>query len=180
MPVQWITKLQKAPDRTGAFSHAAGQGPAYEVHLWPNRSLPSGGFVLFIGLTGALFALPLVALLGSPALWGVLPFFLLVLWGMWYAIDRNTRDGQVLERLLLWQDHIHLEHTAPRKPVRTWQANPFWAKLELLPEGGPVPNYLTLSGNGRTVELGAFLSPEERSELYRELAAALQMVRRHP
>lgn len=177
MPVQWITKQQKAPDTTGAFLHAAGHTPAYEVHLWPNRSLPSRGFVLFIGLTGTLFALPLVALLGSPVLWGILPFFLLVLWGLWYAIERNTRDGQVLEKLLLWQDCIEVEHITPRSPPKTWQANPFWIRLELRPEGGPVPNYLTLSGGGRSVELGAFLSPEERRTLHADLEAALLRIR---
>jgi uncharacterized membrane protein len=33
-----------------------------------------------------------------------------------------------------------------------------------------VPNYLTLTGNGREVEIGAFLSEEERPVLYAELS----------
>ena len=37
--------------------------------------------------------------------------------------------------------------------------------------GGPVPNYVTLSGNGREVEIGAFLSEDERVELFSELQA---------
>ena len=37
--------------------------------------------------------------------------------------------------------------------------------------GGPVPHYVTLSGNGREVEIGAFLSEEERVELFSELQA---------
>lgn len=177
MPVEWITTQQKAPVSAGAFSHSKGHPPAYEVHLWPNRSLPSRGFVLFIGLTVALFSLPLIALVGTPALWGILPFFGLVLWGVWYALERNTRDGQILEKLTLWSDRIHIERINPRGPAQEWNANPYWIKLELRSEGGPVPNYLTLTGSGRNVELGAFLSPEERTELHDALNLALRRVR---
>ncbi len=43
--------------------------------------------------------------------------------------------------------------------------------------GGPVPNYITLTGNGRTVELGgAFLSEEERRTLFNDVQAILILV----
>ena len=34
---------------------------------------------------------------------------------------------------------------------------------------GPVSHYVTLSGNGRTVEIGSFLSEDERKQLFSEL-----------
>jgi len=37
----------------------------------------------------------------------------------------------------------------------------------------PLPNYVTLSGNGREVEIGAFLSEDERKSLFKELKSAL-------
>jgi len=43
--------------------------------------------------------------------------------------------------------------------------------------GGLVPYYVTLKGNGRTVENGAFLSEDERRALYGELASALAGIR---
>ena len=42
------------------------------LHLWPYRSLPRRGMVWFIGGTAALIGLPLLVLIGSPILWGVL------------------------------------------------------------------------------------------------------------
>lgn len=41
--------------------------------------------------------------------------------------------------------------------------------MRIYPEGGPVPQYLTLKGGGREVEIGAFLSPEEREALYPDI-----------
>jgi uncharacterized membrane protein len=38
-----------------------------------------------------------------------------------------------------------------------------------------VPFYVTLTGNGRTVEIGAFLSEEERKDLFNELSEALRL-----
>ena len=46
----------------------------------------------------------------------------------------------------------------PSGGVRRWHANPFWVRLRLL-DGERVEKYLTLEGNGREIELGAFLSP---------------------
>ncbi len=51
-------------------------------------------------------------------------------------------------------------------PDQNWQANPHWVEVKLRPEGGPVENYVTPRGNNRTVEIGAFLSPDERQEMY--------------
>ncbi|MCB1513056.1 MAG: DUF2244 domain-containing protein [Hyphomicrobiaceae bacterium] len=42
---------------------------------------------------------------------------------------------------------------------------------------GPVEDYLTLAAQGREVELGAFLTPEERRELDRELRHRLAALR---
>ena len=57
-----------------------------------------------------------------------------------------------------------------------WQANPYWVRVTLHETGGRVPQYLTLSGNDREVEIGAFLSPEARLVLAAELRAAFAAV----
>ena len=45
----------------------------------------------------------------------------------------------------------------------SWKANSHWARVKLYPEGQIVENYLTLVGGNREIELGSFLSPEERT-----------------
>ncbi|MFP4044569.1 MAG: DUF2244 domain-containing protein, partial [Rhodosalinus sp.] len=61
----------------------------------------------------------------------------------------------------------------PRGPLQEWECNPHWIRVELHARGGPVPNYVTLRGSGREVEIGAFLSEDERKALYGDLRARL-------
>ena len=151
--------------------------PEAHLHLWPHRSLSQRGFVGFIGGTAALIALPALAVLGTPVLWGVLPFFALAVGGVWWAIRRNQRDTEIIEDLTLTADSIHLVRHGPRGRRQDWQANPHWVQLHLHATGGPVPNYLTLRGAGREVELGAFLSEAERIALRHDLAEKLRGLR---
>jgi uncharacterized membrane protein len=147
------------------------------LHLWPHRSLPRRGFVLFIGATAALIALPLLVVLGSPVLWGLLPFFALALTGMYYALSRSYRDGEILEELTLTSDQVQLTRNGPRGARHSWEANPHWVRVERHEKAGPVPHYLTLKGGPREVEIGAFLSEEERLQLEPELRQALAETR---
>lgn len=147
------------------------------LHIWPYRSLPRRGQAAFLGATIALTAVPLAAALGSPALWFLLPFFLIALAALWYALDRSFRDAEIVEDLTLAPDRITLTRHGPRGRCQAWEANPHWVRPVLHETGGPVPNYLTLQGGPREVELGAFLSEAERITLRDELRAALAGLR---
>ena len=157
MPYEWL------PPRDGE----------QRLHLWPHRSLSQRGFVGFVGLTAALIALPLLAHLGSPVLWALLPFLLVTIWGIWFALRKNGRDRDIVEDLSLTPDRITLVRHGPKGQRQDWEANPYWLRVTLHETGGPVPNYLTLKGGGREVELGAFLSEEERVALKGEIDAKL-------
>ena len=166
MPYEWLSPTP-----------AATPAPEARLHLWPYRSLPRRGFVLFIGGTCALVLVPMLSVLGSPVLWGILPFFALAIWGMWAALSRSYRDGEIVEDLTLSRDSLTLTRHGPRGRRQDWQANPHWVSVQLHPTGGPVPNYLTLRGSGREVELGAFLSEEERLALRDDLQDRLNRLR---
>ena len=131
------------------------------------------GFVGFVGLTAALIAVPLFGTLGSPVLWALLPFLLGTIWAIWFALRKNGRDRDIVEELTLTPGRISLVRHGPKGQRQDWEANPYWVRAVLHETGGPVPNYLTLKGGGREVELGAFLSEDERIALRGELVAAL-------
>ena len=157
--------------QTGALSASDGMRsvPVAEAVLRPNQSLPRKGFAWFLLILWGLLLVPLVPLLGTVVVWVMLPFLLGALGTIWYFIERNYRDGQLFEELTLYHDLVRVRRHNPRRPDQEWEANPFWTTLHLRPEGGPVENYITLKGSGREIELGAFLSPEERVEFYDQL-----------
>jgi uncharacterized membrane protein len=143
--------------------------------LWPHRSMTAGGFVLFIGVTAAMSALPMLVHLGHPTLWVLLPFVLGALALTWTLLRRNGRDRAALgEVLTLSADRAHQVRTDPGGRPRDWRAHPNRVRVVLHQTGGPVENYLTLTGGDREVEIGAFLSPDERVLLKPELERALR------
>ena len=159
MPYEWTS------------SHTAPE--TWELSLWPYRSLLRKDFVLFFGATALIVALPLVALLGSVALWGILPFFGLMLWGLWVAINTSYKRGEVLEVLRGTAEQVDLKRHNTDGSVQHWTANSYWASVHLHQTGRPVENYLTLRGGDREVEIGAFLDVDERLALYDEIKQAL-------
>jgi len=168
--------------RSGAAAAAASDPlersdpPILALTLWPNRSLSRNGGSWLLGLLAVGLALPLGALSGTKAAWGLLPFLVAAFVALYLAIRRNWQDGKLSEELRLWPDLITVVRREPGGRVRRWHANPFWVRLRLL-DDARIEKYLTLQGNGREIELGAFLSPWERETLHSDLSAALRRLR---
>ena len=120
---------------------------------------------------------PLLAVVGTPILWGLLPFLVAAVAAMWWALARSYRAGELTEVLRIGPQEVTLVRREPGGREQSWQANTYWVALRIYPTGGKVPHYLTLKGEGREVELGAFLSEEERLRLAPELREALSNAR---
>ncbi|MEY8800867.1 DUF2244 domain-containing protein [Leisingera sp. XS_AS12] len=148
--------------------------PTAELHLWPHQSLRPRGYVRFIGITAAMTFIPLLAFLGTLLIWGLLPFVVLAVFGLKWALDRSRKDRQIIEVLTLGPEQARLERTNPDGAQQSWQCNRYWASVEMHDDDGPVPHYVTLRGCGREVEIGAFLSEEERLTLYDDLRRAFR------
>ena len=146
--------------------------PVYSVRLWPNQSLTRTGLKSFFGVSGAMLCLPLMAVAGTPVFWGLLPFILAALGAAWWAIRRNGRNLDLHETVSIWRDEVRVEHVDPRGRIRRWQADPMRARVRLH-EDARIEDYLTMTGGGREIELGAFLAPEERVALAGEIERAL-------
>lgn len=165
MPYAW---KQTAPEQSGAV--------LYQLDLWPHRSLPRKGFVWVIGVTAIGLVIPMLAVIGSGAMWGLLPCALLVIWALWRAIERSYVSGTAHERLLLSQSQLRLIRSDPGRKDRVWQTNPHWVRTRIS-TNGPVEDYLILTDGQREIELGAFLSPEERIALRDELDRKIASLR---
>lgn len=169
MPVEW---RDTDAARSGAASHFV------ELRLWPHRSLDPRGFAFFIGATFLLLLVPLLAVVGTVILWVLLPFMMTALIAIWIALrTHNARAAATHEVLRISRERVLLERFDAAGAVQRWEADPYWVSVQLHPAGGPVENYITLKGNGREVEIGAFLSSEERLALCDDLKGALMRAR---
>ncbi|MBV2358252.1 DUF2244 domain-containing protein [Thalassococcus sp. CAU 1522] len=164
MPYRW-TETSASPDLT--------------LTLWPHNALPARGFAATVLGFFCLASIPLYGLLGTVLLWGVLPFMLMATAGLYYALRRNEHDRQIVEVLTLSPDRTHLVRTNPGGNVQDWDSNTYWVRVAMHEAGGPVPFYVTLKGNGREVEIGAFLSEDERKALFDDLSDRLARLTRN-
>lgn len=172
MPYQW-TPSHDAPLPPAAEDSDA---PLFRLALWPHRSLKGKGFsaAIWIMFFGGL--IPVIPFIGTIAFWILLIFMMTALAALWTALRRSDRD-HLREEMLIWRDRITLSHWPAKGDRLDWDANPYWLRLTLHPSNGKVEHYLTLKGgspdHSREVELGAFLSPEERAQLHDELTRVI-------
>ena len=109
--------------------------------------------------------LSILALLDNGMMWIIAAALGTALIAIWVALKASWRRGTVREELAIWIDKVHLRRIDPDGSCQVWQANPYWVDVEMQQTGGPVPNYPTLCGRGRTVEIGSLLSEQSRPEL---------------
>ena len=162
------------------INNEIGVGKVTTIELWPYNSLKPKGFAFFVGATFALIALPLFNVLGTKVFWGLFPFLFLTFIGIWFALRKSLRDRQILEQLTLYKDELVLIRQDPNGEQKEWVCSTYWSKLRMYDKEGPVTNYITLSGNGREVELGSFLGEDERKELFHELNRLLKKLNSNP
>ncbi len=172
MPFEWDTPLYEPP-RQDTPGHADGGDPIAVLHAWPYRSLPKRGFAFAIGFAYVALMIPVAGFVGTVAMWWLFFPGLLVIFALWWSLGKSYRDGEILEELSIWTDHIQLTRTGPRGKFSDWEANPHWVTVQRHKDSGPIEDYITLKGNGREVEIGAFLSDDERPALYDEIARTL-------
>ncbi|SDF48857.1 Uncharacterized membrane protein [Limimonas halophila] len=149
--------------------------PLFHADLWPHRSLkPSGAAVVF-GLY-ALLATPIVIKAAIHGFWPIPLLMGLTLAGMLAAYLINRRGGRMLERLELTPRALRVERRMPGGAVQRWRFTPGWVRVALA-ERRAGDNRLTLTESGRRLEVGGFLSPDERREVADALNDALTKAR---
>ena len=143
------------------------------MRLVPNRSLDSYGTKLVFCIIACGFLLPIIPFIGSPigttlTIFSGLTFYLFLT-----LLQKNFQQGSTFEEILISKNKIIVVHQEKNKEQMTWECNPYWTKVHLDINNPKLKNYLTLAGKGRRIELGAFLSPDERLELRDKIQNAL-------
>ena len=147
---------------------AAAPPAPFDAVLYPNRSLGRFGFhllmagiVLVSGAVGAGFVLA--------GAWPVTGFLGLDVLLLYLAFRWNYRQGRRAEFIRLDGTELAVRRVEPSGRRREWRFDAYWVHVAL----DHTSSQLTLSSHGRSLVVGAFLSPEERLEVGKALRAAL-------
>jgi uncharacterized membrane protein len=152
---------------------AAPSRPAlFSAVLYPHRSLQPLGFSVLMTLACVVsFALGLG--FASMGAWPVTGFFGLDLLLLYVALKLNYRQGRLSEFVQLTPEALVVRRVQPSGKSETWSFPPDWVRVRI-DDPPRRESQLTLSSHGRTVAIGAFLTPEERLEFARVLQQQLR------
>lgn len=148
------------------------------AELRPNRSLSRRGFAWLMGSLVAISFAAGVAFVSIGA-WPVFGFFGLDVLLVYLAFRASYRSGRLFEYLKLTREALEVKRIRPSGAAQIWRFHPWWVRVSIdrPPEH---ESQLVLSAHGKSLTVGAFLSPEERGEVADALEDALRTVRTSP
>jgi uncharacterized membrane protein len=150
----------------------------FDAVLYPNRSLGRFGFHLLMTAI-VLVSVGLGAAFMLAGAWPVSGFFGLDVLLLYLAFRWNYREGRRAEFIRLDGAGLVVRRVDPSGQTREWRFDANWVRVTI-DDSPPSDGRLTLSSHGRSLAVGAFLTPEERLELGKALRAALAEHRQTP
>jgi uncharacterized membrane protein len=147
-------------------------GPVFfDATLHPNRSLSPSGFRILMVIAG-ISVLAIGILFVVAGAWPVFGFsgaeFLL----LYIAFRLNYRSGRAYERVRLTDRQLEVMRVSPGGEVGRWEFEPTWLQISM--DNPPRhDSQLRLSSHGRSLVIGAFLTPAERVEVADALRDAI-------
>jgi uncharacterized membrane protein len=147
----------------------------FDAVLHPNASLSPRGFFLLMAVVGLVSFCAGISFVIAGA-WPVFGFFGIDIVLVYLAFKLNYRDARRYETIRLTDSTLVVERFNPSGRRERWRFQPYWLKVDV--ENDPVPgSTVTLRSHGRNVEIGSFLSPEERLDFANALRAELAKIR---
>jgi uncharacterized membrane protein len=143
----------------------------FDALLSPHRSLSSRGFVILLTVVCAVsFAAGLVSFLAGA--WPVVGFLGLDVALLYGAFRINYRRGRMHETLALTRRDLTVRRVDHRGRAASWRFQPTWLQV-LIDDPPRHRSELVLRSHGRSLVIGAFLTPAERFDLATALRCAL-------
>jgi uncharacterized membrane protein len=151
----------------------------YATRLTPYRSMTPRAFKSFIILFCCV-NLVLSAPFFIMGAWPVAGFMGLDVLALYIAFRVSFRSADAYETVELTALELVFAKVTPRGQREVWRFNPSWVRLEQETHEEFGTERVALVSRGQSVEIGAFLGPEQKAALARDLARALADARRGP
>lgn len=168
-----------APEEKGRAldpSSADRSDAMFDAVLYPNRSLPNAGFLAVMAIVlGAniLFGVYFFSI----GAWPVIGFCGLDVFLVWLAFRISYRQGRLRERVIICSGDMRVSRVLPSGHESRWRLNPYWTRV-VIDRPDEHEAQVRVVSKGRSLVLGAFLSPDERMSFGRSLVAAVARANR--
>ena len=150
--------------------------PLFVADLTPNRRMSTAGIWLAAGLALLLFAAPGLLLL-APGTMPVMIVLALAAGGVVTGLYLGLRQGKRRERITVWAEQVEWEVTDRRGARTLRRFDPATARLMLTRDAYERTIAIQLRDGEEMCELGAFMSPEDKSSFAKALGTALRRAR---
>jgi len=176
-----VVPVPAASDLAPAGSEAPGAGAGgclFDAILTPHRSLSPRGFVILMSLVACVgFGIGVVFMtLGA---WPVFGFCGLEVSLIWLCFRLSYRSGRIWERVRLTPAALTVERHLIDGSRLEWSFQPYWLRV-VMDDPPQHQSRLTLTSHGESLDIGNFLTPEERLDLAKALRDALSAARQAP
>ncbi len=144
---------------------------AFDAILSPNRSLPNSGFVAVMAIVitaNIVFGI----LFFSIGAWPVIGFCGLDVLLVWLAFKLSYRQGRLRERVTIRDGEMRVSRVLPSGHESRWRLQTAWSRV-VIDNPKQHEARVRVVSKGRSLVLGAFLSPDERMAFGASLAAAV-------
>ena len=147
----------------------------FDAVLHPHTSLTPRGFFLLMAVVGLVSFLAGIAFILMGA-WPVFGFFGIDVLLVYFAFKLNYRDARRYETVQLTDSLLTVERIAPSGRRERWRFQPYWLQIDI--DDHPTSSTaLTLRSHGRILEIGRFLTPDEKIDLANALRSELNKLR---
>jgi uncharacterized membrane protein len=161
--------------RAGDLGPVEADPPVERFVLWPHRSLTTCGMIAILALLSTAAA---ALLLQAPAL-ARLPVAAgaaVAIGGLAAAFWCNKRAGRRTETVEVRPDVVRISRVWPGGTSDSYDFATAWVRVELV-DTYHTASTLRLSERGRSLRIGEFLSPAERTELATAMRRAIASAR---
>lgn len=151
----------------------------FSAIVTPHRSLSGVGFLIVMGVVGALSFVAGLAFLIIGA-WPVFGFFGLDVLLVYWAFRANYRAAAAYEEVTVTASQLRVRKVSHRGAVSEWMLNPLWVKLDRETHEEFGIEHLYLVSRGRRLTVASFLGPQEKESFAAALGAAIGEAKRGP
>lgn len=148
------------------------QSPLFAALLTPHRSLSPTGIRWVIAFTAVMASIPGITFFAMGA-WPVVGLLGLDVVLLTWALTASFADRDAFEEITLWPDTLDIRHVNKKGRETSMSFNPFAVRFSVMRDNEDRVTALKLVTRETEVEIGRFLTPDDKASFAEMFAPAL-------